>query len=97
MGTYMHRSCAHVQVTMVRHFESILTDHSTVAEEALAGLVDYSQMDELRRCDEGRSREGSGYKLQNGKSAGDDRIGPELLKDGGEAMTNCQVSGRVPH
>ena len=29
-----------------RHFESVLNVHSTVAEEALAGLVDHSQMEE---------------------------------------------------
>ena len=29
-----------------RHFASVLNVHSTVPEEALAGLVDHSQMDE---------------------------------------------------
>ena len=67
-----------------RHFESVLNVHSTVAEEALAGLVDHSQMDEPEVTRE--EVEKAVGKLRNGKSAGDDRIVAELLKNGGEAM-----------
>ena len=52
--------------------------HSTVAVEALAGLVDHFQMDELEVTRE--EVEKAVGKLRNGKSAGDDRIVAELLK-----------------
>ena len=55
------------------HFESVLNVHSTVREEALAGLVDHSQMDEAEV-----TREEPGKAV--GKSTGDDRIVSELLK-----------------
>ena len=50
--------------------------HSTVAEEALAGLVDHFQMDEPEVTRE--EVEKAVGKLQNDKSA-DDRIVAELL------------------
>ena len=55
-----------------RHFESVLNVHSTVAEEALAGLVNHSQMEEPELTRE--EVEKAVGKLQNGKSAGDDRV-----------------------
>ena len=69
-----------------RHFESVLNVHSTVVEEALAGLGDHSQMEEPEVTRE--EVEKAVGKLRNGKSAGDDRIVSELLKNGGEAMIN---------
>ena len=90
-----------------RHLESVLNVHSTVAEEALAGLVDHSQMKEPEVTREEVQK--AVGKLRNGKSAGDDRIVSELQKNGGEAMIDWlwelllmvwrtrQVSARVPH
>ena len=62
--------------------ESVLNVHSTAAEEALAGLGDHSQMEEPEVARE--EVEKAVGKLRNGKSAGDDRIVAELLKDGGQ-------------
>ena len=67
-----------------RHFESVLNVHNTVAEEALAGLVDHPQMEKPEVTRE--EIEKAVGKLRNGKSAGNDRIVAELLKNGGEAM-----------
>ena len=69
-----------------RHLKSGLNMHSTytVAVEALAGLVDHSQMDEPEVTRE--EIEKAVGKLRNGKSAGDDKIVSELLKNGGESM-----------
>ena len=69
-----------------RHFKSVLNVHSTVVEEVLAGLVDHSQMEEPEAMRE--EIEKAVDKLRNGKSAGDDRIVAELLKNGGEAIIN---------
>ena len=67
-----------------RHFENVLNVHGTVAEEVLVGLVEHSQMDETEVMRE--VVEKAGGNVRNGKSAGDDRIVPELPKNGGEAM-----------
>ena len=57
---------------------------STVAEDVLAGLVDHSQVDEPEVTREEVEKAVS--KLQNAKSAEDDRIVAELLKNGEEAV-----------
>ena len=67
-----------------RHFEGVLNVQSTVAEDVLAGLVDHSQVDEPEVTREEVEKAVS--KLQNAKSAEDDRIVAELLKNGEEAV-----------
>ena len=53
----------------------------------LAGLVDHSQVNEPEVTREEVEKAVS--KLQNGKSAGDNRIVAELLKNGREAGIDC--------
>lgn len=78
------RVCAGTHTGRDTYTDRVLSMHSAVAEEVLADLVNHSQKDETEVMME--EVEMAVGKHRNSKSAGDDRIVWELLKNGGEAM-----------